>query len=824
VERTTALGRKFTYLVERISTGGRRRVTTCACGAQTAMLQSTDASRTLTYPEGVTAIQEEQPDPRFGMIAPLLKKAIFKTPGGLEATIAATREAPLSDPDNPLSLTDLTDTVDSNGRTGTTTFHANQKQIIYNTPEGRQKIVTLDAMGRVLNARIEGLEPIAFAYDTRGRLTTVVRGTQTFTHTFDTQGRLNAISDADGNQLQYDYDDVGRLTGVTLPSGRICRFAYDANGNITRINMPRGDVHTLGYTAVNLGAHYTPPGNGSYNISYNQDRQPTRVILPGGRTIDNNYDSCGRLERKSYPEARIDFTYDDGAEQITEIARTPTDGGEAQRLTFTHDGELVTEMAANGAASGRYSYSYDNNLFHIGIRLDEEPETTLVRDGDGLLTGLGPFTIIRERPDGAPTQIKDGSLTIDVEYDSFGRVASRTHIVDGHQFYQARFTYDIIGRIVRNAEMVDGSGAIYDYNYDKDGQLTEVKRDGSVVERYACDANGNRTSRQVGENPAETASYDAQDRILQQGPAIYQFNSDGFLVQRGGDTFQYSARGELLEAILANGEKISYTYDGLSRHVARTDTSGTRQYLYGNPDDPVQITAVRDPSGVLSEYYYDEAGLLFAIRRGGAFHYVATNQVGTPRAVCNAEGQVVKILDGDSFGNLTTDTNPGFDLPIGFAGGLADTATGLERFGFRDYDPAAGRWTARDPLLFAGGQTNLYLYVGNNPINRRDPNGLDGGIFDIEGHMIDLVDAGGVDKFSGKLDQLVPGAGPLLKGRVAIDDYLDVYGVLKDIYKAAKGVEAFQFPLALFATKIGEFWGDIIKDLFKRLGDCLDSI
>ena len=52
-------------------------------------------------------------------------------------------------------------------------------------------------------------------------------------------------------------------------------------------------------------------------------------------------------------------------------------------------------------------------------------------------------------------------------------------------------------------------------------------------------------------------------------------------------------------------------------------------------------------------------------------------------------------------------------LPIGFAGGLTDPDTGLARFGMRDYDPAIGRWTARDPILFKGGQENLYMYCGN---------------------------------------------------------------------------------------------------------------
>ena len=46
------------------------------------------------------------------------------------------------------------------------------------------------------------------------------------------------------------------------------------------------------------------------------------------------------------------------------------------------------------------------------------------------------------------------------------------------------------------------------------------------------------------------------------------------------------------------------------------------------------------------------------------------------------------------------------------------------RFGARDYDAETGRWTARDPILFAGGQSNLYAYVNNDPVNLTDPSGL----------------------------------------------------------------------------------------------------
>ena len=62
-------------------------------------------------------------------------------------------------------------------------------------------------------------------------------------------------------------------------------------------------------------------------------------------------------------------------------------------------------------------------------------------------------------------------------------------------------------------------------------------------------------------------------------------------------------------------------------------------------------------------------------------------------------------------------------IPFGFAGGLYDEDTGLVRFGARDYDPRIGRWTSKDPIGFEGGQANLYVYVGNAPVNRLDLDG-----------------------------------------------------------------------------------------------------
>jgi len=87
-------------------------------------------------------------------------------------------------------------------------------------------------------------------------------------------------------------------------------------------------------------------------------------------------------------------------------------------------------------------------------------------------------------------------------------------------------------------------------------------------------------------------------------------------------------------------------------------------------------------------------------------------------------GAVVQAMDYVTFGRVVADTNPGFQ-PFGFAGGLYDRDTKLTRFGARDYDAESGRWTSKDPIGFNGGDTNLYGYALNDPVNLLDILGLE---------------------------------------------------------------------------------------------------
>jgi RHS repeat-associated protein len=110
--------------------------------------------------------------------------------------------------------------------------------------------------------------------------------------------------------------------------------------------------------------------------------------------------------------------------------------------------------------------------------------------------------------------------------------------------------------------------------------------------------------------------------------------------------------------------------------------------------------------------------------KGGTTYRLLTDHLGSVRLVLDtATGAIAQRLDYDEFGQITQDTNPGFQ-PFGFAGGLYDQHTRLTRFGSRDYDAFTGRWTTKDPIRFFGDGTNLYERVLNDPVNLIDPEGL----------------------------------------------------------------------------------------------------
>ena len=226
-------------------------------------------------------------------------------------------------------------------------------------------------------------------------------------------------------------------------------------------------------------------------------------------------------------------------------------------------------------------------------------------------------------------------------------------------------------------------------------------------------------------------TYDAQDRLTQYGNLQYTYMTNGELLTKNnpvlGQTasFTYDVVGNLKSATLPGGVQIDYVVDGQNRRVGKK-VNGTlvQGFLYQNQLNPV---AELDATGaVVSRFVYgSKANVPDYMVKAGVTYRIVSDHLGSPRLVIDTStGAIAQRMDFDEFGNVTLDTNPGFQ-PFGFAGGLYDQHTGLTRFGARDYDAQVGRWTVKDPIDFYGGDMNLYRYVGGSPVNYADPAGLE---------------------------------------------------------------------------------------------------
>ena len=131
---------------------------------------------------------------------------------------------------------------------------------------------------------------------------------------------------------------------------------------------------------------------------------------------------------------------------------------------------------------------------------------------------------------------------------------------------------------------------------------------------------------------------------------------------------------------------------------------------------------------IVHEYANDKARLPQGMEDVEGDRYAfGYDHLGSLRVVADSSGTIVKEIKYDSFGNILRETNPAMHIPFGFAGGIQDRATGLVKYRFRDYMPDVGRFTAKDPIGYRGGDADLYGYCLDDPVNGIDRSGPEEG-------------------------------------------------------------------------------------------------
>ena len=225
----------------------------------------------------------------------------------------------------------------------------------------------------------------------------------------------------------------------------------------------------------------------------------------------------------------------------------------------------------------------------------------------------------------------------------------------------------------------------------------------------AYDANGSLTAMQNAATPTSpiTASYDAQNRLL----SATRGSGGGAATM---DVVYDPWNRPIYRTV--NGQKLFYVWDGWDLVAEQTEaqyqvTEYERVYVHGAGVDEVLT---------IQQGY------------GGPRKFVHHDALGSAIALTDASGALLESYAYDVFGRPTvTDAATSQTATSSFHGNrflytgrewIAELA--LYDYRNRVYSAEIGRFLQTDPIGFAGGDINLYRYVGNKIANVTDPNGL----------------------------------------------------------------------------------------------------
>lgn len=726
VEAASALGITSEYVTSNYyPAGSYSRIENLASGATRNFSMST---------WGLTAFQGGRytfeywtSDPRFGSSA---RYAYSKTVGPRTETQA---HAVSLGTTSPFSVTGYTVTTTVNSQNTVRYFDGSTKTFTTTTPEGRVGTEEIDNYERVVESQWASDTPISYTY-TNDQLTEIAQGGRSTALAYDgATGLLSSVTNPLSETTSFVYDDARRVTSVILPDTRIIQVSYDAAGNMVGITPPGRSQHGLPLNGHELLGEYQPPAifplvvNVGYQ--YNNDKQLTQITRPDAQTISFSYGSTtGVLQSITTPDGTYNYGFDTYTEK-TSSASTPA--SISNTLSYS-EGELSGDtLSDSGGTVAQYTASY-NSLFKIGSETiypasSASHSVAYGYDNDELLISAGDISINRNATSGRIAGTAIGSVTDTWDYNSFGELDEYEFKYSTTTLFDYALVRDDLGRVDTLTETVQGVTTTYEYDYDNSGRLTDVTKNSVSYSHYSFDSNSNRTSGNTG-GTSFSAVVDAQDRLTDYNLVDYTYSLAGELETKVNTltsettTFVYDVLGNLKSVTLPSSDVVTYEADGFNRRVSRTlNGTVTSKYLY----DGSRIVAELDSGNALKYrfVYGTKPHVPDYMTDGTDTWRIVTDHIGSVRLVVKvSDGTVAQKISYNEMGRVLSDTNPGFQ-PFGFAGGLYDPDTKLVRFGARDYDPETGRWTSKDPILFNGGDMNLYGYVLADPVNLIDPSG-----------------------------------------------------------------------------------------------------
>ena len=551
------------------------------------------------------------------------------------------------------------------------------------------------------------------------RLSGIDTATTDYTLTYDIWGNIVSVKAGDYTLATYEYAaNNGKLLKLTYGNGDYEEYVYDHLERITEVTLNGVSEYVIAYNAngnicsitENDTTHvYEYDSLGRLIRAWQTDSSGNVVIA-----VENTYDDLGRAKGSAYALADKDLSYS---------------------VTYKTDSNLVSSLSMpRSSSSGIMSaILYDYDEFE---RLTEKEIS---------LSSLATF------------------------YEDYGYYGYTVTTDDGTE----NRTTSLVSTVTHRVTAPGGTttSVVYSYTYDNLGNITQVRKDGTLITTYAYDSLGQLLSEYDYVNGLRYSyAYDKSGNITAKttfnlstlttvGTINYAYGNSTWgdlLTSYNGTSITYDEIGnpanwrnavgltwearELQRTDLATNSYVNYTYNSDGIRTSRSYVNSNIKYrddrtyvLDGTKiiQEDIKISTITATTNATLYYLYDVSGEVQGFIYNNSYYYFQKNLQGDVVRILDYSGNVVVEYTYDAWGNILTTTGTlastvGAYNPFRYRSYYYDTETGFYYLQSRYYDPTVGRFLNAD-VYVATGQgivgNNMFAYCGNNPVMRIDADG-----------------------------------------------------------------------------------------------------
>ncbi len=425
------------------------------------------------------------------------------------------------------------------------------------------------------------------------------RNGNTMTLTYETgvngMKRIKSVSDG-SRSLTFAYlSGTNLLASVTDPLSRSVKFSYSLNGKtkryqLTQFTDAKGQVTKYEYAD---------------NTKLSTSKLLSRIQLPKGNYIENQYDANRRLVRTENGETRTDVD-------------VRTNFGSSTPVTSQVD------VMRSGSKS-TYNYTYNKN--NVVTKLTGE-------EGLSVTSTYGNST----HPQ-LPTAVKSNSTNVsNITYDAKGNITKMT--VTGDGTLTTTMTYDSKNNLT---SVTDPKGYKTTYTYDSNGNLTGISAPEGVSKNITVDSKGLPTEVTNAIGVKTQFEYNTYGNLTRTTLPALSLSSSA----------AYDKASRLTSATDALGRTTSFAYDKNDNLTSETDPSSNKTtYAYDQNDNLTKITNAK--GGVTTLTYDNVTDWLTSVAFGGSTKRYAYNDDGTLATFTKPDGTTLSY-SYDDLGRVTSD-------------------------------------------------------------------------------------------------------------------------------------------------------------------------